>query len=280
MSVLMRLRVSAPICLRSRRILFLVGLSLTIASGTVEANRAIASTPDTAPAELKQTLTQIDAAANRRNAQEVLQFYSPNFTHSDGLNRRTLEQSLTQLWKQYANLTYKTELTSWQPRANGFQAETVTRITGTQTRDGQQVRLNATLRSRQQFQNQKIVRQDILSESNLITTGDKPPSVKVNLPNQVRAGQEFSFDAIVQEPLENDLLLGAVVQEPVNANGYLKPATADLDLLTSGGLFKVGKAPNTVGSQWISAVLVRHGGMTMVTQRLNVVAAGSTRPAR
>jgi len=276
----MRLRFSAPFGFRSWQLLFLLGLSLAITSAAVGSDRVTAATPDTAPAELKQALTQLDAAANRRNAQAVLQFYSPNFTHSDGLNRQSLEQSLTQLWKKYPTLTYKTELQSWQPSSNGFQAETVTRIMGTQTQNGQQVKLDATLRSRQQFQNQKIVRQDVLSEKNLITTGERPPSVNVNLPEQVKIGQEFSFDAIVQEPLENDLLLGAVVQEPVNANGYLKPATADLDLLSSGGLFKVGKAPNTAGSQWVSAVLVRHGGMTMVTQRLNVVAAGSTRPVR
>ncbi|MGG6267787.1 nuclear transport factor 2 family protein [Leptolyngbya sp. AN03gr2] len=268
----MRLRLTAPL-----QILFLIGLSLAIVSGSV--HRVTAATPETAPAELKSAIAQLDAAANRRNIQEVLKFYSPNFTHSDGLNRQSLEQSLSQLWKQYPTLTYKTELQSWEPSQNGFQAVTVTRITGTQTRDGQQVRLDATLRSRQQFQNRAIVRQEILSERNLITTGEKPPSVKVNLPEQVRPGQEFSFDAIVQEPLENDLLLGAVVQEPVNSAGYLKPATADLDVLNSGGLFKVGKAPSTAGSQWVSAVLVRHGGMTMVTQRLNVVGGGSTRPA-
>ena len=276
----MRLRFSAPFSLRSWQLLFLLGLSLAIASGSVGSDRVTAATPDTAPAELKQALTQLDAAANRRNAQAVLQFYSPNFTHSDGLNRQSLEQSLTQLWKKYSTLTYETELQSWQPSSNGFQAETVTRITGTQNQNGQQVKLDATLRSRQQFQNQKIVRQEILAEKNLITTGERPPSVNVKLPEQVKTGQEFSFDAIVQEPLENDLLLGAVVQEPVNANDYLKPATADLDLLSSGGLFKVGKAPNTAGSQWVSAVLVRHGGMTMVTQRMNVIAAGSTRSQR
>ncbi|MCU0551667.1 MAG: nuclear transport factor 2 family protein [Leptolyngbya sp. Prado105] len=272
------MRFSALLRVRSWQILFFLGLSFAIATAQLS-DRATAATPETAPAELKQVLSQIDAAANRKNAQAVLQFYSPNFTHSDGLNRQTLEQSLTQLWKQYPNLTYKTELRSWQPSSNGFQAETITRITGTQTRNGQEVKLDATLRSRQQFQNQKIVKQEILSEKNRITAGDKPPSVSVSLPEQVRVGQEFSFDAIVQEPLENDLLLGTVVQEPVNSAGYLKPATADLDVLNSGGLFKIGKAPNKAGSQWVSAVLVRHGGMTMVTQRLNVI-AGSTRPNR
>lgn len=261
------------------QILFFLGLGLALGMGQIQAERVIAATPETAPTELKQVLTQLDTAATGKNVQAVLQFYSPTFTHSDGLTRQSLEQSLSQLWKQYPNLTYRTELQSWQPSNGGFQAETITRITGTQTQNGQQVKLNAMLRSRQQFVNQKIVRQDILSEKNQITTGETPPTVNVTLPEQVRAGQEFAFDAVVQEPLANDLLLGSVVQEPVNSNGYLKPATADLDLLTSGGLFKVGKAPTTPGSQWISAVLVRHGGMTMVTQRLQVV-GGVTRSAK
>ncbi len=45
----------------------------------------------------------------------------------------------------------------------------------------------------------------------------------------------------------------------------------DLQLLTSGGVFKEGQAPSLPGSQWISAVILRGNGMTMVTQRLQVV---------
>lgn len=232
-----------------------------------------AAPPETAPAELKTAIAQMDAAANAKNVQNVLQLYSPNFKHSDGLNRQTLEQSLAKLWKQYPNLTYRTELKAWQAIPNGVQADTVTYITGTQTVNGQALKLNSTLQARHKFQNRKIVEQEVLAESNQITSGDKPPTVKISLPNQVRTGQEFNFDAIVQEPLENDLLLGAVLEEPVNVNGYLKTPTLDLEPLSSGGIFKVGRAPNSPSSQWISAVLVRHGGMTMVTQRLRIVGA-------
>jgi hypothetical protein len=272
-----------------RNWLLVLTIGIVLGSGHLQSDRAAAAaaaskaptatpTPaSNAPAPLQQALTQIDAAANSKNLKAVLEFYGPNFTHSDGLTRQALEQALTALWKQYPNLTYRTELKSWQPIANGFQAETVTSITGTQTVDGQEVKLDAMLRAKQRFENQKIVQQEILSERNQITSGDKPPTVKVVLPEQVKAGQEFSFDAIVQEPLGADLLLGTVVDEPVTSTGYLKPATADLQLLTSGGLFKVGKAPNKPSSQWISAVLVRNGGMTMVTQRLRIVAGNPAR---
>lgn len=263
---------------RSKAVLCWVTLGIILGTGEIGRQGAMATTPATAPEPLKQVLTEMDAAANGKNVQRVLGFYSPNFKHSDGLNRKSLEQALTQLWKQYPNLTYRTELQSWQQAGNGIQAETITYITGMQTVDGQSVRLNATLKSRQRYENQKIVQQEILSERNQVTSGDTPPTVKMTLPEQVRVGQEFNFDAIVQEPLGTDLLLGSVTEEPVSTSGYLRPATANLELLTSGGLFKLGKAPTKPRSQWISAVLVRNGGMTMVTQRMRVVEA--PRPKR
>lgn len=254
------------------RSLFLLTLGLTIGCGLPN-DRAIAATPETAPAPLKQALTQIDAAANRKNLQAVLQFYSPNFVHSDGLNRRLLEQALTQLWRQYPNLTYRTELKSWQPDGRGIRAETVTYISGTQTVNGQSLKLDSTLQSRQQFEGQTIVQQDVLAETSKVMSGENPPNVRVSLPAQVRVGEPFSFDAIVQDPLDRDLLLGSALEEPVKPIGYLTPTTVNLELLASGGIFKVGRASNTPGSRWISAVLVRYGGTTMVTQRLRIVAS-------
>lgn len=259
---------------KNRRSSWLTLGLIILCSGTIGTGRAIA---ETAPPQLKDALAKIDAAANSKNVQGVLQFYSANFKHSDGLTRQTLEQALTQLWKQYPNLTYRTELKSWQPEGKGIQAETVTYITGTQTANGQTSKLDAALQSRQRFEDQKIVQQEVLGERSKITSGDNPPNITVSVPAQVGVGQEYTFDAIVQEPLSGDLLLGSVLEEPVKPSGYLNPTTADLELLSSGGLFKVGRAPNAPNNHWLSAVVVRHGGMTMVTQRLRIVGANSGR---
>ncbi|MBW4580360.1 MAG: nuclear transport factor 2 family protein [Tildeniella nuda ZEHNDER 1965/U140] len=235
------------------------------------ASRVNAEPPETAPAPLKETLAAIDKAASSHNVQSVLAFYSPTFTHSDGLTRQTLEQALTQLWKRYPNLTYRTELKSWKAEGNGITAQTVTYVTGAQKMGDRELKIDSTLQAQQQFENQKIVRQEILAERSQITSGTNPPNVKLNLPEQVNAGQAFSFDAVVQEPLGNDLLLGTALEEPVKADGFVNPTTVDLELLSAGGLFKVGRAPLTADSRWISAVLVRQDGMTMITQRLRVV---------
>ncbi|MBN3872923.1 MAG: nuclear transport factor 2 family protein [Nostoc sp. JL33] len=230
-----------------------------------------AGTPPNAPADVKKLLTQVDAAASRGDVKGVLQFYSPNFTHGDGLTLQTMERSLTSLWQRYPKLQYSTKLLSSKPEGNGIIAETETQITSLPSGNSNNLALNATIKSRQRIASGKILRQDILSERTLLTSGSKPPQVDIKLPQQVLVGQKYNFDAIVKEPLGDDFLLGTALEEPIQPDKYLNPTSVDLELLTSGGLFKVAQAPSTPGSQWVSAVILRGNGMTMITQRLQVV---------
>lgn len=250
------------------RLLMLFLLTMALASGWKQAQ---ADTPQNAPVPLQNLLTQIDKAATKGNVNAVMQFYSPDFTQGDGLNRQTLEQALISLWKRYPQLTYNTKLQSWQSQGNAVIADTVTTITGSPSTTSNNLALNTTITSRQRIVNGKIVHQDILSERTQLTSGAKPPHVEIKLPQQVKVGEQYNFDAIVQEPIGNDYLLGAALEEPVQPNKYLNSTPVDLELLTSGGLFKVGHAPATPGSQWLSAVIMRGDGVTMVTQRLQVV---------
>jgi ketosteroid isomerase-like protein len=253
-------------------ILFLVSFGLANSCQRAQARVPIQiSASQNAPAELQTLLKQIDAAANQGDVKGVMQFYSPNFTHGDGLNRQTYEKALIGLWQRYPKLRYSTQLESWKTEGNTIIAETVTNITGLPSASAGNMALNATIKSRQRITGAKIVRQDVLSERTLLTSGNKPPQVDIKLPQQVKVGQQYSFDAIVQEPLGDDFLLGTALEEPIQADKYLNPTPVNLELLTSGGLFKVGRAPSNPGSQWISAVILRNNGMTMITQRLRVV---------
>ncbi len=247
-------------------VLFLLTVGLTGGwTGIARADK-----PETAPPQLKDTLTQIDAAASRRDTQAVMQFYGANFKNSDGLNRASMEQALTKLWQYYPQLSYRTELKDWKSENNGIVAETVTHITGVRNSNGMKMKLDSTLRSRQRFENQKIVQQEILAERSQISSGANPPTVQVNLPEQVRPGEQFNFDVIVKEPLGESLLLGTALEEPIKPDTYTKPANFELELLPAGGIFKLGKAPASKENRWLSAVLIRSDGMTLVTQRLLV----------
>ncbi|MBW4632265.1 MAG: nuclear transport factor 2 family protein [Iphinoe sp. HA4291-MV1] len=223
------------------------------------------------PPALKNLLAQIDTAASRGDIKGVMQFYSPNFVHGDGLTRQNMEKALTALWQRYPQLKYSTQVQSWKSEGNAIVAETVTNITGVPSTSSDNSVLNATIKSRQRVTGGKIIRQDILSERTQITSGTKPPQVDVKLPQQVKVGQQYSLDAIVQEPLGDDYLLGAALEEPVKPSKFLTPTPVDLELLSSGGIFKVGRASAVPGSQWVSAVIMRGDGMVMITQRMQVV---------
>lgn len=251
----------------SSSVIFLLTIGLTVGSARI----VRAESPETAPPQLKDILTQIDAAANRRNMQEVMQFYGGKFKNSDGLNRGSMEKALAQLWQRYPQLSYRTELKDWKREGNVIVAETVTYITGTKPSNGMTMKLESTLRSRQRIEDQKIVQQEILGELTQQMSGVKPPSVDVQLPEQVRPGQEFNFDVIVKEPLGDNLLLGGALEDPIKPDLYVKPSEFKLDILPAGGIFKMGKAPTKPQDHWLSAVLVGKDGITMVTQRLQVV---------
>ena len=253
-----------------------LGCNLVLGSAiTLKSESAIAVTiaqaPSTAPAELTQILTLMDAAANRRDLSTLMQFYSSNFTHGDGLNRPSLENAIAAFWKREQTLNYRTELQSWKQQGNGFIAETVTTITGNKKLDDRNVTLKSTIRSQQIFEGNKLVKQEILSEKTELSSGKNPPQIQFNLPEQVKIGQEYFFDAIVQEPLGDDILLGTAIEEPISEKTLLSSSPADLEPLNAGGLFKKGKAPAVAENRWVSAVLMRSGGMTILTQRLRVV---------
>jgi len=249
----------------------LCGLAISLGSGFLGGGlSAKAASPETAPAALTTAIATMEAAASSGNVSAAMAGYSATFTNEDGFTYETLEAALTTLWNRYESLTYRVELQSWEPTAEGFIAETVTYIDGTQMVDGQAMVLESVIRSEQTFENGKIVSQATLSERNQVTSGEQPPTVSVILAEQVTPGEQYDFDAIVVEPLGNRYLLGAAVEEGTTATDFFTGRPVELELLSAGGLFKIGEAPSAPDSRWVSALLVREDGLTVVTRRLQV----------
>jgi hypothetical protein len=224
-----------------------------------------------APPALKTLLSNIDAAANGRKLPELTRYYSPNFTTSDGLTKAAWQQALGQFWQSYSNLKYTTTLQNWQGTGNSYTADTLTKIAGTQQLNGRTHNLQATIQSRQKIVGGQIVQQQILQERTQVSSGTKPPTIELNLPDKLQTNAEYNLDAIVAEPLGEDVLLGTVLEQPVSDRVYGKPANYKLELLTAGGLFKVARAPGKSGDYWFSTIFIRPAGMTTLTQRVRVV---------
>jgi hypothetical protein len=240
-----------------------IGILVGLAS-----HSALASTPP--PATVSNLLANIDRAANSKQLAGLNNSFAPNYT-VDGLSRAAWEKGVKNFWQRYTNLRYQTVIQSWKPEGNGFSVETMTNITASQSKSDQTSKLTAQLLSRQKISGGKIVQQQILSEQTMTTSGHKPPTVEFNIPAQLKTNEIYNIDAIVNEPLGDDVMMGTVVEQAVNAEGYSKPITYSLDLLATGGLFKKAKAPSKAGDYWLSATLVRPGGMTTTTRRVHVL---------
>ena len=229
-----------------------------------------AAPPETAPAALVSVLDQIESASNAQDVDAVMAFYADGFTNNDGFNYETLQATLPQLWERYDTLEYRVELQSWEETAEGgYVAETVTYINGTQTVP-RRLSLESVIRSRQQFSGTQITSQEILSERNQLTSDTVPPEVVVILPERVAPGDSYGFDAIVQEPLGERYLLGAALDEGTTSEDFFTPRPLDLELLSAGGLFKLGDAPQDTDNLWVSGLLVREDGLVVITRRLRV----------
>lgn len=224
-----------------------------------------------APDELLDLIEDIDRAANRQKIDNVMDFYSEDFTNSDGLNRESLERAIGEFWQLYPILRYRTEVTSWERDGNAIIAETVTYLTGTRRMEDRNMSLTATIRSKQRYEGEKIVEQEILAERNQQTLGEKPPSVELSVPEEVFVREQYSFDAIVTEPLGDEMMIGVAVEEPVSKDAYFQASSFKLEELRSGGIFKIGIAPMNPESRWLSTIFMREGGITINTHRLRVL---------
>jgi hypothetical protein len=226
------------------------------------------------PPEIVQLVTEVDRAASKQELEQVLRFYADGFEHSDGLTKDTLKTSLRELWSRYSQLSYKTEVKNWEQKGNQYTVEAVTKIQGNQKEAKfKPFKLTAELISKQTYQQKdgkwQILRQDITQETSILTAGNQPPIVELRLPNVIGVGRQYSLDAIAETP-DYNIIVGAIFTEPVSANGFFKDRSVDLEPLRSGGIYKIGQAPYKEGNFWVSAVIVREGGITITGKRLRV----------
>jgi hypothetical protein len=233
-----------------------------------------ASTPlvaQAAPAEVQRVVDGIAAAASDRNLDAVMAFYSPAFTSDSGFDYAQLQATLETLWQQYPDITYAVELLSWQAAGpDSYTVETRTMATGTRDLGDRSLTLSADITSRQRIEGGQVAYQEILSETSRLATGSNPPTLQVQLPSTVSPGQRYSFDTIVLEPLESRTLMGVAVEEGVTSADFFEPRPVVFDILSSGGLYKVGTAPDQPDSRWVSTVVIREDGMVVETRRLRV----------
>lgn len=247
-------------------------LAFGLSWGSVWPEVSQAASPATAPNEVLSALASIETAANAQDLEAVMAYYSEAFSSDSGFDHDLLSQTLQGLWDQYNTLTYDIELLSWEGDGPGaYIIETVTRVEGVEIRPERRLSLVSEIESRQHIEAGKIISQVTLAETSQVTSGDNPPELLVQLPETVTPGDTYTFDAIVIEPLAGRSLMGVANEEGVTAEDFLEPRPLVLDVLSAGGLYKIGEAPQDPDQRWVSAVIIREDGLVVDTRRLQVL---------
>ncbi len=245
-------------------------------SGTVlEGGLEITTAP--LPDELQTLIeTQIEAA-NAQDLNTLMATYSDSFEHQDGLDREEVAETLTQQWEFYEDLSYEATIKSWDSVGPDLEAVIVTDIEGIQSSPRGNFKMMGTqvVRNRYRVTDRnsgelQLISQEVLEESAALTSGSEPPTVQMILPRTVSPGSSYRLEAIVEEPLTKNVLLGAVLDESVELDHYLDEQSFQLEQLQAGGIFRQADAPDDTGASWVSVMFVSPGGITLQSQRVTV----------
>ena len=106
---------------------------------------------------------------------------------------------------------------------------------------------------------------------NLFTTirnDEKKINISFNIPDKVLTGSKYDIDIILNKPLEEVIIAGAIKPHQINP---LFEQEILLEPLASGGIFKMTRAPSKPGMQIWSGIIAHPEGMITFTKSIEIV---------
>ena len=106
---------------------------------------------------------------------------------------------------------------------------------------------------------------------NLFTTirnDNKKIDISFKIPDRVLTGSKYDIDIILNKPLEEEIIAGAIKPHQVNS---LFEQEILLEPLASGGIFKITRAPSKPGMQIWSGIIAHPEGMITFTKSIDIV---------
>jgi len=116
--------------------------------------------------------------------------------------------------------------------------------------------------------NGKIDKGTIKNLFTIIRNDDKKIDISFKIPDRVLTGSKYDIDIILNQPLEEVIIAGAI--KPHQVNSFFEQEIL-LEPLTSGGIFKITRAPSKPGMQIWSGIIAHPEGMITFTKSIDIV---------
>ena len=116
--------------------------------------------------------------------------------------------------------------------------------------------------------NGKIDEGTIKSLFTTIRNDDNKIDISFKIPDRVLTGSKYDIDIILNKPLEDVIIAGAI--KPHQVNSFFEQEIL-IEPLASGGIFKMTRAPSKPGIQIWSGVIAHPNGMITFTKSIDIV---------
>ena len=116
--------------------------------------------------------------------------------------------------------------------------------------------------------NGKIDKATIKNLFTTIRNDDKKIDISFKIPDKVLTGSKYDIDIVLNKPLEEVIIAGAI--KPHQVNSFFEQEIL-LEPLASGGIFKMTRAPSKPGIQIWSGIIAHPEGMITFTKSIDIV---------
>ncbi len=212
---------------------------------------------------ISQTL-KIDFIRNLENSLNVrdLEFIKKNFRNEESQN---IPEQFSKIINDFPNSKWKIKrLKSNFPNEHVLQIK----VTGEKKVNGEIYKLESNFDYLFSIVNGKIDKGIIKNLFTTLRNDNKKIDISFQIPDKVLTGSKYDIDIILNKPLEEEIIAGAI--KPHQVYSFFEQEIL-LEPLASGGIFKITRAPSKPGIQIWSGIIAHPKGMITFTKSIDIV---------
>ncbi len=203
-------------------------------------------------------IRNLEKSLNARN----LEFIKENFRNDENQN---IQKQFSKIINDFPDSQWKIKrLKTNIPNKNILKIKVV----GKKIVDGEINILESNFDYLFSIENEKINEGIIKNLFTIIRNDDKKIDISFKIPDKVLTGSKYDIDIILNKPLEEVIIAGAI--KPHQVDSYFEQEIL-LEPLASGGIFKITRAPSKPGIQIWSGIIAHPKGMITFTKSINIV---------
>ena len=212
---------------------------------------------------ITQTL-KVDFVRNLENSLNArdFEFIRKNFRNNENQN----------ITKQFSKIIYDFPDSKWKIKRlkSDIPNKDILRIKvfGEKLVNGEKYKLESNFDYIFSISNGNVEEGTIKNLFTIIRNDDRKIDISFKIPDKVLTGSKYDIDIILDKPLEEVIIAGAI--KPHQVNSFFEQEIL-LEPLASGGIFKMTRAPSKTGIQIWSGIIAHPEGIITFTKSIDIV---------